>query len=120
MGVRRCETEAGVREELVAFAIADNLVRAVLLGAGRRQNVPVARIRFVDAPRWLTSSSPGTPLSDVVVSPARKDRVEPRCQKRRAKKYPYVTRPRAELRQQRLAQEVPAELNGIRVVPRSW
>ncbi|WP_246173612.1 transposase [Limnoglobus roseus] len=40
MGVRRCETEAGVREELVAFAIADNLVRAVLLGAGRRQDVP--------------------------------------------------------------------------------
>lgn len=108
MDALRCTTEAGVAKELVAFAIVYNLVRAVMLEAGRRQNVPVARISFVDALRWLSSSTPGTPLPNWVVNPARKDRVEPRCQKRRAKKYPDMIRPREALRQKLSAQKVPA------------
>ena len=72
------------------FAIVYNLVRLVMLEAGRRQGVPLDRISFVDALRWLSSSPPGTPLPELVVNPHRPGRVEPRCQKRRAKKYPYM------------------------------
>lgn len=117
MDVLKCETEAGVMKELVAFAIVYNLVRVVMLEAGQRQKVPPARISFVDALPWLTSSSPGTPLPDLVVNPERKDRVKSPRQKRRAKKYPDMIRPRVELRQKLLAQQVPAKLNGISEEP---
>jgi hypothetical protein len=108
MDVLRCETEGGVLKELTTFAIVYNLVRLVMLEAGRRQGVPPERISFVDALRWLSSSPPGAPLSDLVVNPHRAGRVEPRCKKRRAKKYPYMKRPRRVLRQRLLEQRVPA------------
>lgn len=106
MGVLHCQTETGVLKELTTFAIVYNLVRLVALEAARRQGVPVNRISFVDALRWLSSSPPGTPLSDLVVNPHRPGRVEPRCQKRRAKKYPYMICPRKVLRQRLLDQQV--------------
>ena len=65
MDVLRCETEAGVLKELIAFAIVYNLVRAVMLEAGRRQQMSPDRISFVDALRWLSSSPPGTPLPEL-------------------------------------------------------
>jgi Transposase DDE domain len=107
MDVLHCRTEAGVLKELTMFAIVYNLVRLVMLEASRRQGVPANRISFVDALRWLSSSPPGTPLPDLVVNPHRPGRVEPRCQKRRAKKYPYMIRPRKILRQLLLNQRVP-------------
>jgi Transposase DDE domain len=108
MDVLRCETEAGVLTELTTFAIVYNLVRLVMLEASRRQGVPPERISFVDALRWLSSSPPGAPLPELVVNPHRPGRVEPRCKKRRAKKYPYMKRPRRVLRQRLLDQRVPA------------
>jgi hypothetical protein len=108
MDVLRCETEAGVLKELTAFALVYNLVRVVMLEAARRQGVPAARVSFVDALRWLASSAPGAPLPRLVVNPTRNERVEPRCQKRRAKKYPYMIYPRSVLRQKLLQQKVPA------------
>jgi hypothetical protein len=108
MNVLRCETEAGVLKELTTFAIVYNLVRLVRLEASRRQGVPPERISFVDALRWLCSSPRGTPLPELVVNPHRPGRVEPRCKKRRAKKHPYMIRPRRFLRQQLLEQRVPA------------
>ena len=105
MDVLHCKTEAGILKELTTFAIVYNLVRLVMLEASRRQGVPVSRISFVDALRWLSSSPPGTPLPELVVNPHRPGRVEPRCQKRRAKKYPYMKRPRAVLRQRHLGSE---------------
>jgi Transposase DDE domain len=107
MDVLRCETEAGVLKELTTFAIVYDLVRLVMLEAGRRQGVPPERISFVDALRWLSSSPPGAPLPDLVVNPHRPGRVEPRCQKRRAKKPPDMKRPRRVLRQRLLDQRVP-------------
>src|SRR5262249_5902740 len=94
MDVLHCETEDGVLKELQIFAIVYNLVRLVMLEASRRQEVPLERISFVDALRWLSSSPPGAPLPDLVVNPYRPGRAEPRCKKRRAKKYPYMKRPR--------------------------
>jgi hypothetical protein len=108
MDVLHCETEDGVLKELQIFAIVYNLVRLVMLEASRRQGVPLERISFVDALRWLSSSPPGTPLPKLVVNPHRPGRVEPRCKKRRAKKHPYMKRPREVLRQRLLDQRVPA------------
>jgi len=98
MDVLHCETEAGVLKELTVYAIVYNLVRVVMLEASRRQSVPLIQISFVDALRWLSSSPPGTPLPELVVNPDRPGRSEPRCKKRRAKKYPYMIRPRSVLR----------------------
>ena len=75
MDVLHCETEAGVLKELTIFAIVYNLVRLVMLEASRRQGVPLERISFVDALRWLSSSPPGTPLPELVVNPHRPGRV---------------------------------------------
>jgi Transposase DDE domain len=105
--VLRCETEAGVLKEMTTFAIVYNLVRLVMLEAGRRQGVPPERISFVDALRWLSSPPHGSPLPELVVNPHRPGRVEPRCKKRRAKKYPYMKRPRRVLRQRLLDQQLP-------------
>src|SRR3954468_8953809 len=59
MDVLRCETVAGVSKELLMFALVYNLVRLVMLEASRRQGVPVDRISFVDALRWLSEARPG-------------------------------------------------------------
>src|SRR5581483_9504117 len=104
----RCKTRAGVLKELTAFAIVYDLVRLVVLEASRRQGVAAGRISFADAMRWLSSSPPGTPLPALVVNPIRPGRGEPRCQKRRAKKYAYMIRSRSVLRQRLLAQQAPA------------
>ena len=98
MDILHCETESGVLKELAIYAIVYNLVRVVMLEASRRQGVSLQRVSFVDALRWLSSSPPGTPLSDLVVNPHRPGRSEPRSKKRRAKKYTYMKRPRSVLR----------------------
>ena len=106
MDVLRCQTPAGVMRELMMFAIVYNLVRLVMTEAARRQNVIPDRISFVDALRRLASSPPGTRLPIFLVNPERPGRVEPRCLKRRAKKYPYMIRPRAILRQELLNKQL--------------
>jgi hypothetical protein len=84
-----------------------NLVRLVMVEASRRQGVPVSRIRFVDALRWLSYSPPGTPLPELI-NPQRPGRVEPRSKKRRAKEHPDTKRPRHVLRHRFLNQQVAA------------
>jgi hypothetical protein len=108
MEVLRCETVAGVSKELLMFALVYNLVRVVMLEASRRQGVPVDRISFVDALRWLTEARPGVALPKLVVNPDRAGRVEPRVRKRRPKHYPFMTKPRSELRKSLLDQRVAA------------
>jgi hypothetical protein len=98
MEVLRCETVAGVTKELLMFTLVYNLVRVVMLEASRRQGVPVDRISFVDALRWLAESRPGAALPRLVVNPDRADRAEPRVRKRRPKQYPLMRKPRSELR----------------------
>jgi hypothetical protein len=96
--VLHCQTVAGVLKELYMFALAYNLVRLVMLEAARRQQVPLDRISFIDALRWLRAADADTPLTPLVVNPARPDRLEPRVLKRRMKEYTLMTKPRAELR----------------------
>lgn len=98
MDVLRCKTEAGVRKELAMFCIAYNLVRVVMLRAAARQQVPVARVSFADALKWMRHARPGGTMPDLVLNPHRPGRAEPRCKKRRAKQFDLMNRPRDLLR----------------------
>jgi hypothetical protein len=60
MEVLHCKTVDGVLKELYMFAVAYNLVRLVMLEAARRQKVPLERISFIDALRWLRDAGPDT------------------------------------------------------------
>jgi Transposase DDE domain len=102
MDVLRCKTVNGVLKELCVFAMVYNLARVVLCAAARRQGLPIARLSFIDAVRWLRSAKAGEALSKLVVNPNRPDRVEPRVVKRRPKEYDRMTQPRAELRRRLL------------------
>jgi hypothetical protein len=96
--VLRCRTEQGVRKELVVFGIVYNLVRVAMLEAARRQEVPVARVSFADAYRWLRHARPGDAMPPLLVNPHRPGRAEPRAVKRRAKPHDLMNKPRDELR----------------------
>ena len=98
MEVLHCKTVAGVLKEMYMFAITYNLVRLVMLEASRRQQVPLDRISFIDALRWLRDAQTDTRLTALVVNPARPDRLEPRVLKRRMKEYNLMKTPRHELR----------------------
>ncbi len=98
MDVLRCKTEAGVRKELVIFCIVYNCVRAVMMQAAHRQDVPVSRISFADAYKWIRHAGPDDTLPTLLVVPLRPNRAEPRCRKRRPKQYDLMSKPRDELR----------------------
>jgi|SRR5438067_1506115 len=98
MEVLHCKRVAGVLKELHMFAITYNLVRLVMLEASRRQCVPLDRISFIDALRWLRDADSSTLLTDLVVNPSRPDRLEPRVLKRRMKEYTLMRKPRKTLR----------------------
>ena len=108
MDVLRCETVRGVTKELTMFLLVYNLVRMTMLEAARRQGVPVERISFVDALRWLATADPGDRLPELVVNRLRPGRMEPRVRKRRPKEYDLMNKPRAVLRQLLAAEAVTA------------
>lgn len=98
--VLHCKTVEGVLKELCMFAIAYNLVRLVMLEASRKQKVPLDRISFIDALRWLRDTPLGELLGRLVVNPHRPERLEPRVLKRRMKEYNLMNQPRHTLRKQ--------------------
>ena len=108
MDVLHCKTVRGVLKELTMFLLVYNLVRMTMLEAARRQKVPVDRISFVDALRWLATAEPGDELPELVVNPLRRGRAEPRVRKRRPKQYDLMRRTRAELRKALLETKVTA------------
>src|SRR5713101_7357747 len=81
-------------KELTVFAMIYNLARLVMLQSALQQQIDVERISFLDALRWLGARDSGIPLEELFVNPWRPYRVEPRVQKRRPKKYPFMTKPR--------------------------
>ncbi len=99
MDVLRTKTVAGIHKELAMFALVYNLVRLVMLAAAKRQEVPVERISFIDALRWLQHAPADGKLRELEVLPHRPGRHEPRVRKRRPKEYDLMNRPRDELRQ---------------------
>jgi hypothetical protein len=98
MDVLRCKTVDGVLKELTMYAIAYNLVRVTMGQAAGRQGVEVDRVSFIDALRWLRDADEGEKMPELVVNPDRPGRYEPRVKKRRPKQYPWMQKPRAELR----------------------
>jgi hypothetical protein len=106
MDVLHCKTVPGVLKELTAFAIVYNLVRMVMWHSAILQHIGVERISFLDALRWLGAPSTGIPLGALIVNPTRPQRVEPRVKKRRPKRFPLMIKPRQELRQQLVQQEL--------------
>jgi hypothetical protein len=105
MEVLHCKTVPGVLKELTVFAIIYNLVRLVMRQSATRQHTAVERISFLDALRWLSAPHTGMPLVALIVNSARPHRVEPRVKKRRPKSFPFMIKPRQELRQQLVQQE---------------
>ena len=89
------------------FLLVYNLVRMTMCEAARRQGVPIERISFVDALRWLATARVGDPLPDLVINPLRPGRLEPRAVKRRPKQYQLLNQPRHVLTQQLIRQGVP-------------
>jgi Transposase DDE domain len=108
MDALRCKTVPGVLKELTVFAIVYNLVRMVMWHSAALQHIGVERISFLDALRWLGAPSTGVPLRALLINPVRPHRVEPRVKKRRPKSFPFMIRPRQELRQQLRQQELRA------------
>ncbi len=100
MDVLKCRTVDGVLKELAAYLIAYNLVRLVMLKAAYRLGVAAARVSFVDAARALAAWMTGlAPVGPPVVNPSRPGRHDPRVVRRRPKRHPRMTKPRAEYRQ---------------------
>jgi hypothetical protein len=106
MDVLRCKTVDGVLRELALFLLIYNMVRMTMLEASRRQEVSIERISFVDALRWLATAQPGDELTDLVINPLRRGRVEPRVRKRRPKEYDLMRKPRDVLRKALVPEEV--------------
>jgi hypothetical protein len=104
LDVLRCHTFPGVMKELLFIVTLYNLVKQITHQAAERQQVPVSRISFVDALRWLRWRQPGEGLPDLKVNPDRTDRVEPRVRKRRPNRFTVMTKPRATLRKALLEQ----------------
>jgi hypothetical protein len=113
MDMLRCKTPAMVHKEIQMHLIAYNLIRALMCEAALTAHVPLERVSFTgtrDAAyhysqalaqiparysqrrRNLYAEMLATIASGLV--PERPDRREPRCQKRRPKAYPFMTRPR--------------------------
>jgi putative transposase len=94
MDALRCQSVAGVNKELLMYAVVYNLVRLVMREASRRQNVPVERISFIDAVRWLAEAVYGPVELKLRLVPDRPGRIEPRAVKRRPKQYDRLSKPR--------------------------
>jgi hypothetical protein len=113
MDMLSCKTPAMAHKEIQMHLIAYNLIRALMAEAALTAQVPLERVSFTgtrDAAyhysqaiasiparqqkrrRILYAQMLATIASDLV--PERPDRRELRCQKRRPKAYPFMTRPR--------------------------
>jgi len=108
MDVLRCQSVDGVEKEVLIYALVYNLVRMVMREAARRQGVPVSRISFVDAARWLAEATHRRTGLKLRLTGGRAGRQEPRLVKRRRKHFPFMTRPRGELRQAATDRELAA------------
>jgi len=115
MDVLKCKTPEMLYRELIMHLIGYNLVRCLMVEAASIYDVELERISFrgsVDTLRHfsrviaeapsrrqriqLTSEMLEALAGDLL--PDRPHRVEPRSQKRRPKAYPFLTKPRAELK----------------------
>jgi hypothetical protein len=117
MEMLSCLTPAMIHKELEMHLIAYNLIRSIMGEAASLCHVPLDRLSFkgtLDTARQYSHTIAQISVSrpklrhQVYVDmltviaedqvPERPDRFEPRCQKRRPKNYPFMTRPRCQLK----------------------
>lgn len=115
----RCKTPELVRKEVWAHVLAYNLIRTIIAQAATKHKVEPRTISFKGTIQTLEAFQPlialqgprgGVELSclfeqllDAIARHRvgdRPDRVEPRLQKRRPKRYAFLRKPRATLKQQ--------------------
>jgi hypothetical protein len=106
MDVLHGQTVPGVLKELTVLALIDHLVRMVMWRSAMLQHIGAERISLRDALRWLGSPSTGIPLEGLIVNPRQPHRAAPRVKKRRPKSFLLMIKPRQELRQQLVQQEL--------------
>ena len=94
----KSRTADGVRKEPAAYRLVYNPARAVMARAAARRRTTPDRVSFVDAVRWLLSAGAGDDLPDLVISPTRDGRHEPRVVKDLQDTYRKVTLPRKQMR----------------------
>ena len=99
MDILKCKTVEGIRKERMMFLLVYNQLRRVMLQAARSQGVNVNRLSFADTLAWLRHGDISV-LPRFKINPLRPGRLEPRVLKRAKKQYPYMVRPRAELKAQ--------------------
>src|SRR6267154_2506125 len=112
-----CLTPAMIHKELEMHLIAYNLIRSIMAEAASVCQAPLDRLSFkgtLDTARQYSHIIAQIPVSNgklrrrlyanmlAVIAqdqvPERPNRFEPRCQKRRPKNYPFMNRPRRQLR----------------------
>jgi hypothetical protein len=98
MDVLHTKSLDNVLKEMTMFVLAYNLVRLVMLNAAEQQGIPVDRISFIDALRWLRDDKREAPFIPLIVVPKRPGRTEPRVRKRRPKEFPVMKKPRHQYR----------------------
>jgi hypothetical protein len=117
MNMLSCLSPAMIHKELEMHLIAYNLIRSLMTEAACVCHVRLDRLSFkgtLDTARQYSHTIAQVPPSyrklrqslyaDMLAViaedpvPERPDRFEPRCQKRRPKAYPFMTRPRRELK----------------------
>lgn len=99
MDALKCKTLQGVRKERLMFLLVYNLIRILMLKAAQSQRVNVNRLSFADTLAWLRLGNINTRV-DIRINPWRPGRLEPRALKSQKKQFPYMTRPRAQLKAQ--------------------
>jgi DDE family transposase len=106
MDVLRCQSVAGVLKEMTIYSLVYNLVRLVMLKAAEDQHTNVLSISFVDALRWLAEACRKLLPLRLATHPHRPNRHEPRVRKRRPKQYDLMRKPRQQLREELLRNQL--------------
>jgi hypothetical protein len=105
MNVLKCQSVGGIQRELLVYLLVYNLIRLAMLNSAAEQGLPVNRISFVDAMRWLAARLQGLAGSRKLLSnPHRPGRRQPRVIRRRMKEYDLLVEPR----HLRIAREIQA------------
>lgn len=99
--VLKCRTARGIVREQLMYLLAYNLVRLSMLRCALREKVSVWRVSFIDTMRHLAQRLCGHPdLDNLLLTPPRPGRYEPRARRRRLKEYDLLTVPRSVRKQQ--------------------
>jgi hypothetical protein len=97
MNVLKCKSMAGIYRELMMYLIVYNLIRLAMLRFAMEEKLPVDRISFIDAMRYLSMRAIGLRgVAQLWINIYRPGRQQPRVIRRRMKEYDLLTKPRAE------------------------